>query len=212
MSKLVTAKSIVKERSYDMDDTYRTDAETIAEFETKMPEPLPESYKEFLIFWDGEKLDDRFFRTNYDRNKTWKIWELSKLYSTKRAAGDSSLQENCDPAKFHDMGNYRQIVSDFIAIGEEVSGGVLLLNLKSEEIWLLINGFPVEDETLRIGESSSFLRVAHDFRQFRRLLLSEDDNNDNNTFGDYWYETAESRRIKNDKIQEKYQKMEMKEP
>ncbi len=152
-----------------------------------------------MISWDGKELDERFFRAKESGDE---VWELSALYTFGKIGGAPSLQENWDPKRMYDMADFSEIISDFVVIGEEVSGGALLLCLIDGEIWFLAHDYPAEDDSLHIGESSSLFRVANDFRELRRLLLSTDENDDNDAFGRDWYEDAELRRAKNEKIQE----------
>jgi hypothetical protein len=185
------------------DDIQDLRSTLISQFEREISAVLPEDYKNFLLTWGGGEMEERFFRTLHSGDE---VWEVTDMFTVGAYDPALELRAKWDPTAFYDMSEHTEIIGDFIVIGEDDTGCALLLNLENSQIHLLAHDFSAKNPKLRIGESSVLLPVAHDFRQLRRLLLTEEQAEDEDTFGLDWYQDAEERRIRNEKIQQEHRK------
>lgn len=171
----------------------------LREFEKEIGKTLPEDYKVFLVSWDGNVTDERFFRVNGGEED--EIYEVSEFFGFSDAS--SSLITNWDVSEFYDLQVYRATLSSYIAIGADDTGGIIMLDVESDQIKLLAHDYGGKNFEKMVGDECAILGIAHNFSQFRKNLLTEREAADD-AFDQEWHETAELRRIKNERILEEH--------
>ena len=166
-------------------------------FEAEIGTKLPEDYRRFVLDWDGVCPEERFFYTTGGDDE---IWELTNFFGLG-ASSELKLAKGHDVSQYYDLHDFRDQLSTYIAIGEEESGGFLLLDRFTGAISLLVHDYYSPNEEDIIGESCGILHVAYSFYDLRKLLFTEAETNDD-TFDQEWHDNAEVRRVKNEKLQE----------
>lgn len=171
----------------------------LREFEKEIGKTLPGDYRNFIVVWDGNLPEERFFRVNGGEEDD--VYEVSEFFGFSDTS--SSLITNWDASKFYDLQDYRATLSSYIAIGADDTGGIILLDLQSDQIKLLAHDYSGANFEKMVGEECAILGIAHNFSYFRKYLLTEDEASDD-AFDQEWHETAEIRRIGNERIQEEH--------
>lgn len=129
------------------------------------------------------------------------IFEVSELFGFFDES--SNLITNWEVSKFYDLQDYQATLSSYIAIGADDTGGIIVLDVESGQIKLLAHDYSGENYEKLVGDECAILGIAHNFSQFRKNLLTEREAADD-AFDQEWHETAELRRIKNERILEEH--------
>ena len=166
-------------------------------FEAEIGTKLPEDYRRFVLDWDGVCPEERFFYTTGGDDE---IWELENFFHFGTSS-NLNLAKKYDVSQYYDLHDYRDKLSNYLAIGDDSSGGFLLTDKFTGGIFFLAHDYYSPNEEDIIGESCGILHVAHSFYELRKLLLTEAQTNDD-TFDQEWHDNAEVRRVKNEKLQE----------
>lgn len=127
-----------------------------AGLEAQLLRRLPEDYRKYLLTTSGHDLEHRFFRSIHSGDE---LWELAELYSIGENDIVASILQKLEPTNFYDVVSFSDKVTNFIVIGEEDTGGALLINLVDGTLWLLAHDYPAADKSLRVGENSSFFQL-----------------------------------------------------
>ncbi len=166
-------------------------------FEAEIGTNLPEDYRKFVLDWDGGLPEKRFF---YTTGGDGEIWELENFFHFGTSP-KLNLAKKYDVSQYYDLHDYRDELSKYLAIGDDSSGGFLLLDKFTGGIFFLVHDYYSPNEENIIGESCGILHVAYNFGWLEKYLLTEEDSNDD-FYDQRWHDQAEVLRIKNEKLQE----------
>lgn len=133
--------------------------QTLDDFERALGRTLPKQYRNFLI--DESRSYDGLFHYHEDEALDFAVSELFRL------DGERRLQDNYKPWEFFDLDDWRRELSQYLCVGDTVTGDLILLDLNAGGVHILL-------ADLADGDRPEIRLVSAGFDDFASRLTTQE--------------------------------------